>query len=80
MSAFDLTTVANAKAWLGLPSEPTTSDTMLAALVTAASRAIYAALSRASLLPHSHTDTIDLESDRVYLAQLADSAGDFSLA
>ena len=68
MSAYDLTTVANAKAWLGLPSEPTPSDTALAALVTAASRAIYAALSRTSLLPHSYTDTIDLESDRVYLA------------
>jgi hypothetical protein len=68
MSAYDLTTVANAKAWLGLPSEPTPSDTALAALVTAASRAIHAALSRASLLPRSYTDTIDLESDRVYLA------------
>lgn len=68
MSAYDLTTVANAKAWLGLPSEPTPSDTTLAALVTAASRAICAALSRASLLPQSYTDTIDLESDRVYLA------------
>lgn len=68
MSAYDLTTVANAKAWLGLPAEPTPSDTSLATLVTAASRAIYATLSRASLLPQTYTDTIDLESDRVYLA------------
>ena len=68
MSAYDLTTLANAKAWLGLPSEPTLSDATLAALVSAASRAIYANLSRASLLPHSYTDTIDLESDRAYLA------------
>jgi hypothetical protein len=68
MAAYDLTTVANTKAWLGLPSEPTLSDTALAALVTAASRAICAALSRASLLPHDYTDAIDLESDRVYLA------------
>lgn len=68
MSAYDLTTVANAKVWLGLPIEPTPSDTALAALVTAASRAIYAVLSRASLLPHCYTDTIDYESDRVYLA------------
>jgi hypothetical protein len=68
MSAYDLTTVANVKAWLGLPSEPTASDTMLAALVTAASRAIYAALSRTSLLPQRYTDTIDIESERVYLA------------
>ena len=68
MSAYDLTTVANAKAWLGLPSEPTLNDTTLATLVTAASRVIYADLSRTSLLPRAYTDTIDLESDRVYLA------------
>jgi hypothetical protein len=68
MSAYDLTTVTNVKAWLGLPGTPTQSDTMLAGLVTAASRAIYAALSRASLLPQTYTDTIDLETDRVYLA------------
>jgi hypothetical protein len=67
MSANDLTTVANVKAWLGLPSEPTPTDTTLAALVTAASRMIYAALSRASLLPQNYTDAVDLESDRAYL-------------
>ena len=68
MSAYDLTTVANVKAWLGLPSPPTPSDATISALVTAASRAIYAALSRPSLLPKTYTDTIDLDSDRVYLA------------
>ncbi len=68
MSAYDLTTVANVKAWLGLPGTPTPSDTMLAGLVVAASRAIYATLSRPSLLPQTYSDTIDLESDRVYLA------------
>jgi hypothetical protein len=68
MSQFDLTTVANVKARLGLPSAPTPSDAMLALLVTAASRAIYAALSRPSLLPRSYTDVIDVESDRVFLA------------
>jgi len=68
MSQFDLTTVANVKARLGLPSAPTPSDTMLASLVTAASRAICAALSRPSLLPRAVTDVIDVESDRVYLA------------
>lgn len=68
MSAYDLTTLANVKAWLGLPSPPGVSDTTLAGLVTAASRAIYAALSRPSILPRSYTDTIDLETDRVYLA------------
>ena len=46
----------------------------------AASRAIYAALSRPSLLPQSYTDTIDLESDRVYLAQLAGAAGELGHA
>ena len=44
MSPYDLTTLANVKAWLGLPAQPTPSDATLAALVTAASRAIYAAL------------------------------------
>jgi hypothetical protein len=67
MSPFDLTTVANVKARLGLPSPPTPSDNLLAALVTAASRAICAALSRPSLLPRAYTDTLDVESDRVYL-------------
>jgi hypothetical protein len=67
MSQFDLTTVANVKARLGLPAAPTPSDVMLASLVTAASRAIYAALSRPSLLPRNYKDVIDIESDRVYL-------------
>ena len=67
MSAYDLTTVANVKAWLGLPATPTPSDTTLSALVVAASRAIHAVLSRGPLIPHSCTDTIDLESERVYL-------------
>jgi hypothetical protein len=68
MSAYDLTTLANVKAWLGLPNEPTPSDVAIASLVTAASRTIYAALSRVSLLPRAFSETIDLESDRIYLA------------
>ncbi|MDE3175055.1 MAG: hypothetical protein KGM15_02975 [Pseudomonadota bacterium] len=68
MSAYDLTTLANVKAWLGLPSQPTASDAMLTSLVTSASRTVYAILSRTSLLPASYTETIDVESDRVYLA------------
>ena len=68
MSAYDLTTVANVKTWLGLPSTPTPSDATLSSLVVAASRAVYSALSRTSLLPQTYTDTIDLESDRVHLA------------
>ena len=38
-----------------------------AALVTAASRSIYATLSRPSLLPFSYAETIDLETSRVTL-------------
>ena len=68
MSVYDLTTLANVKAWLGLPSPPGVSDATLARLVTAASRAIYAALSRPSILPQACVDTIDLETERVYLA------------
>jgi len=67
MSAYDLTTTANVKAWLGLPSPPGASDATLSGLVTAASRAIYAALSRPSILPQTYADTIDLEGERVYL-------------
>ena len=68
MSVYDLTTLANVKAWLGLPSPPGVSDATLAGLVTAASRSIYAALSRPAILPQAYTDTLDLETQRVYLA------------
>jgi hypothetical protein len=67
MSPFDLTNLAALKAWLGLPSAPGPSDATLSALVTAASRSIYAALSRPSLLPFSYSETIDLETNRVTL-------------
>ena len=67
MSPFDLTNLAALKAWLGLPSAPGPSDATLSALVTAASRSIYAALSRPSLLPFSYAETIDLETNRVTL-------------
>jgi hypothetical protein len=67
MSPFDLTNVAALKAWLGLPSAPGPNDATLASLVTAASRSVYAALSRPSLLPRSFTETIDLETSRVTL-------------
>jgi hypothetical protein len=67
MSPFDLTNLAALKAWLGLPSAPGPNDATLTALVTAASRSVYAALSRPSLLPGSFTETIDLETSRVTL-------------
>ena len=67
MSPFDLTNLAALRAWLGLPSAPGPNDATLAALVTAASRSIYAALSRPSLLPFTYAETIDLETERVTL-------------
>ncbi len=69
MSPYDLTTLAALKAWLGLPSATGPNDATLAALVTAASRTIYAALSRPGLLPQPYTETLDLETRRVYLRQ-----------
>lgn len=69
MSPFDLTTLAALKAWLGLPSSAGPNDATLGALITAASRAIYAALSRPCLTPQTYADTIDLETTRVTLRQ-----------
>ena len=69
MSPYDLTNLAALKAWLGLPSATGPNDATLAALVTAASRSIYAALSRPSLLPRSYTETFDLETHRLTLKQ-----------
>ena len=69
MSPYDLTTLAALKAWLGLPAGAGPNDATLAALVTAASRTVYAVLSRPSLLPQSYTETLDLETRRVTLRQ-----------
>src|ERR1700758_5396666 len=67
MAACDLTTLAAVKAWLGLPSSASPNDATLAALITAASRAIYAWLSRPALLPRAYSETLDGESQRVML-------------
>jgi hypothetical protein len=67
MSPYDLTNIAALKAWLGLPSGASPNDATLAALITAASRAIYAALSRPGLLPQSYSEVIDGESERLFL-------------
>jgi hypothetical protein len=67
MSPYDLTNLAALKAWLGLPSTPGPNDPTLSALVTGASRSVYAALSRPSLLPRPLIETIDLETSRVTL-------------
>jgi hypothetical protein len=69
MSPFDLTNLAALKAWLGLPAAPGPNDATLAALVTAASRSIYAYLARPGLLPFSYAETIDLETNRITLRQ-----------
>ncbi len=59
MSPYDLTNLAALKAWLGLPAAASASDATLAALVTAASRAILSALSRPGLLPQDYTELRD---------------------
>ena len=69
MSPYDLTTLAALKAWLGLPAAAGPNDGTLAALVTAASRMVYAVLSRPGLLPLPYTETLDLETRRVTLRQ-----------
>ena len=67
MSAYDLTNLAALKFWLGLPSGVSPSDATLGALITASSRAIYAWLSRPSLLPTSVSETLDSGDTRLYL-------------
>ncbi len=69
MSPYDLTTLSAVKAWLGLPAAVGPNDATLSALITAASRSIYAALGRPGFLPQSYTETLDLETQRVYLRQ-----------
>jgi len=59
MSPHDLTNLAALKAWLGLPAAASASDPTLSGLVTAASRAICAALSRPGLLPQDYTELRD---------------------
>jgi hypothetical protein len=67
MSPNDLTTLPALKAWLGLPAAASPNDATLAALVTAASRAICALLSRPGLLPQSYSEILDGESARIML-------------
>lgn len=54
MSLYDLTTLADVKAWLA--RSDTNSDALLAALITRASREILSYLQRPLLLPHSVTE------------------------
>ena len=69
MSSQDLTSLAALKNWLGLPANVSPNDASLSGLVTAASRAIYALLSRPALLPQTYVDAYDLEAHRVFLRQ-----------
>ena len=69
MSPYDLTTLPALKSWLGLPSAAGPSDATLAATITAASRSIYAHLGRPALTPQTYMETIDLETQRVFLRQ-----------
>ncbi len=55
------------KSWLGLPTSVTANDTTLATTITAASRTIYALLSRPGLLPQIYTEVIDGERNRLFL-------------
>ncbi len=59
MSPYDLTNLAALKAWLGLPAGAGANDATLGALVTAASRAILAALSRPGVGPQNYTELRD---------------------
>ena len=52
-------------AWPSL--RPSPIDATLSALITAASRAIYAAISRPGLLPQSYSETLDGDTRRIYL-------------
>jgi hypothetical protein len=67
MSPYDLTPLASLKAWLGLPAAASPNDPAVSALITAASRALYAAISRPALLPQSYRETIDGETRRIFL-------------
>ena len=67
MSPYDLTTLPALKAWLGLAAGASPNDATLAALITSASRAILAALSRPGVLPQAYSETIDGESQRIFL-------------
>jgi hypothetical protein len=67
MSPNDLTTLPALKAWLGLPAVASPNDATLAALISAASRAIYAWLGRPGLLPQNYSETLDGEATRISL-------------
>ena len=58
MDETDLTSLANVKAWLGLPSDPGPSDGLLAQLITAVSAFVVSFIGR-SILSASYTEVYD---------------------
>ena len=66
MSPYDLTTLPALKAWLGLAAGASPNDATLAALITSATRAILAALSRPGILPQNYSEAIDGEGQRIF--------------
>jgi hypothetical protein len=58
MAAGDLTTLDNVKAWLGLPSAPGDSDTLLSQLITTASNLVTSYLDR-DLIPTTYSEVYD---------------------
>lgn len=57
MASYDLTTLADVKAWLG--RSDSNSDALIGALITRTSRQIHSYLQRTSLLPHAVTEVRD---------------------
>jgi hypothetical protein len=65
-SPYDLTTLANVKAWLAITN--TNSDTIIGGLITAVSRGIYSNMGRASILPRTFNERYDGQGNqRFYL-------------
>ena len=69
-SPLDLTTLALVRQWIygagTSPAPSTNADAELQGLVTAASRAVYAYLSRPSLLPRAFTERYDGQGNRAF--------------
>jgi hypothetical protein len=68
LSSQDLCSLAQLKAWLGIPATTTTNDAALGLMISAASRAIMAYLARPSILPRSYVERYDGQgSQRILL-------------
>ena len=74
MADGDLTTLDNVKAWLGLSGDVTSSDSLLSALITAASGFVTQHLGR-DLTPASYTEVYDARGGRLLLLRQAPITG-----